>query len=557
MADIKKKKITDLPSASSIEGLLTLGVDNTGNSVKVSIEQLKGNEGATPYIGVNGNWWVGTVDTGVKAQGDPGEVSREELEQYAKTETEKGIVVRSEDGKIPINVIFDASSFSSNYNLTFEEAVNIVPVTSRKTGIILRFSQLKKRLPLNSFSPIPNEFVKLNTAFNSTTGALTANPSSDILWGFPITPGVTYTIKADNTQRPDGKWSQSFSFWNTLTSARLRATSSNPYDSTQYTFTALENENFLSIILRVNGSDFAQSIIPSLKYSTSEPGYEYEYFEYEYIGHDLLGWKMNDNWHELSIHPNKDGVIDNIGGYPLVSEKNNISGKRISFLGDSITTFKDHIPSGNAYIYPYGDVLNVDQTWWHKLVSELKLEIGINESWSGSRIATGGSMNTFTSLTRLDNIIESKPDILIIFGGINDWRQTTPSKTPIGEFLMSTTVEKDKTQFKQAYQFILEYIQPLLPNTHIFLMPMFQRREGDGSPDMLSGNTADIAWSQWDMYQAIKQLASMYAVNFIDTWSGSANWSSGNTYTIDGSHPNVEGMIVLKNIVKDALSKLF
>ena len=31
-----------------------------------------GQDGLTPFIGDNGNWWIGTTDTGVKAQGEPG-----------------------------------------------------------------------------------------------------------------------------------------------------------------------------------------------------------------------------------------------------------------------------------------------------------------------------------------------------------------------------------------------------------------------------------------------------------------------------------------------------
>lgn len=32
----------------------------------------KGDDGLTPYIGENGNWWIGTTDTGVKAEGKDG-----------------------------------------------------------------------------------------------------------------------------------------------------------------------------------------------------------------------------------------------------------------------------------------------------------------------------------------------------------------------------------------------------------------------------------------------------------------------------------------------------
>lgn len=47
-------KITDLPQASTIEGLVTIGVDNTNNSVKVPIELLKGNKGDQGAQGVPG-----------------------------------------------------------------------------------------------------------------------------------------------------------------------------------------------------------------------------------------------------------------------------------------------------------------------------------------------------------------------------------------------------------------------------------------------------------------------------------------------------------------------
>lgn len=32
-------------------------------------QSAKGEDGLTPYIGANGNWWIGTADTGVSASG--------------------------------------------------------------------------------------------------------------------------------------------------------------------------------------------------------------------------------------------------------------------------------------------------------------------------------------------------------------------------------------------------------------------------------------------------------------------------------------------------------
>ena len=34
-------------------------------------QAAKGEDGLTPYIGANGNWWLGNADTGVSANGTP------------------------------------------------------------------------------------------------------------------------------------------------------------------------------------------------------------------------------------------------------------------------------------------------------------------------------------------------------------------------------------------------------------------------------------------------------------------------------------------------------
>lgn len=36
------------------------------------IPTIKGKDGLTPYIGENGNWWIGDTDTGVRAEGTGG-----------------------------------------------------------------------------------------------------------------------------------------------------------------------------------------------------------------------------------------------------------------------------------------------------------------------------------------------------------------------------------------------------------------------------------------------------------------------------------------------------
>lgn len=68
-SDIKIEVIENVLQATSEENVIEV---NTETSV-VEIHNADGLNGITPHIGENGNWWVGTKDTGVHAQGERGE----------------------------------------------------------------------------------------------------------------------------------------------------------------------------------------------------------------------------------------------------------------------------------------------------------------------------------------------------------------------------------------------------------------------------------------------------------------------------------------------------
>ncbi len=85
MEKINKKKVSQLPEASNTNGFYAFGTDNNNNSVKVSIDLLKGNKGDngdSPTIGTNGNWWIAGVDTGQTAQSVPNNKTVFNISQY-------------------------------------------------------------------------------------------------------------------------------------------------------------------------------------------------------------------------------------------------------------------------------------------------------------------------------------------------------------------------------------------------------------------------------------------------------------------------------------------
>lgn len=56
-----------MPKYTTLDQLMMLAQRTRTEIGKASI---KGDPGDTPYIGANGNWWVGNADTGVRAGGN-------------------------------------------------------------------------------------------------------------------------------------------------------------------------------------------------------------------------------------------------------------------------------------------------------------------------------------------------------------------------------------------------------------------------------------------------------------------------------------------------------
>ena len=72
---IKSVTQTTTSTADSGENVVTVKLTDGSSSQFKFRNGSKGSSGKggdTPYIGSNGNWWIGSVDTGVKAQGRPG-----------------------------------------------------------------------------------------------------------------------------------------------------------------------------------------------------------------------------------------------------------------------------------------------------------------------------------------------------------------------------------------------------------------------------------------------------------------------------------------------------
>lgn len=122
----------------------------------------------------------------------------------------------------------------------------------------------------------------------------------------------------------------------------------------------------------------------------------------------------------------------------------------------------------NAGKHDNTDVMAVQQTWWHRLISSRGLRLCVNNSFSGATICnTGYNKDDYSDrsfCTRLWNL--GSPDIIFIFGGTNDsW-----ASSPIGEYKYSGWTKDDLYSFRPAMAYMLDNTIARYPNTEIYVI---------------------------------------------------------------------------------------
>ncbi len=124
-------------------------------------------------------------------------------------------------------------------------------------------------------------------------------------------------------------------------------------------------------------------------------------------------------------------------GYPVIEGLTSALApsktKRISVIGDSISTFRGFVPYGYSCHYPTadGDLTSVSQTYWYRLAYDLMSDAVIdrNISYSGTAVTRttneGSSGQTWFGKDFCTRFIQQggvgNPDIVIIHGGTNDY----------------------------------------------------------------------------------------------------------------------------------------
>ncbi len=219
-----------------------------------------------------------------------------------------------------------------------------------------------------------------------------------------------------------------------------------------------------------------------------------------------------------------------------------LSGKTISVIGDSISTFGADYSYSNPY-YPSSTVTNYLRTWWGRLVQD-GASIMKNMSVSRSTIVNPSDPEVAYRWIGYNDRITAlggdgvSPDIIMVLAGINDMFST--SALTDFDFTKNRTNydELNTSAFSTAYQWIVMKLLDLYPTSKIFLCTPFKAGVSDWGFPEKNGNRY-----LFQIRDKIKELADALGVGLIDFYSETKiSWSqmNGGAYG-DTTHPNANG----------------
>ncbi len=213
-------------------------------------------------------------------------------------------------------------------------------------------------------------------------------------------------------------------------------------------------------------------------------------------------------------------------------------GQFVSILGDSMSTFEGCLPEGYPAYYSRQrrietGVFSPEETWWGRVLAHFGAELLVNNSWSGSyvsmppdcEIESYGSSDARTSGLSYDGIL---PDHIFVLIGTNDRGRGFSLDTI--ETAYHLMLQKLKQKYPKAVIWCLT-----LPVTTWTGNPWFTFPEKQNGVKMTA------------YCELIASAARAEGCSVIDLSKGRL------VDTVDGLHPNYDGMLAIAEKVIAAL----
>mgnify|MGYP004665223559 FL=1 len=244
-----------------------------------------------------------------------------------------------------------------------------------------------------------------------------------------------------------------------------------------------------------------------------------------------------------------------------------LNGKKLSILGDSISTFKGvsnnaetNSTIGNNEVF-YGaqnSVLNFNEsdTWWKQSADKTGASVLVNNSWAGANVATNYGNGTKGGCTaraeNLHDVNNVNPDIVAVYMGIND----CGCLTGLGEFNGISDIwdgEKyigNTELFATAYATMVHKIVTKYGNAKVFLFTLPQ----NGYHWL--GTKEEYNALQVEYNKMIYKIAEVFNVQVVDL-ATMVGGNYGEYLLQDGIHPNEKGMDIISAAFETALYSFY
>lgn len=212
----------------------------------------------------------------------------------------------------------------------------------------------------------------------------------------------------------------------------------------------------------------------------------------------------------------------------------------LMIFGDSYSTYEGYIPQGYGTYYckngredgAPASKIDLENTWWAKLIKEKDFNLVRNDSWTGSTICHTGydgadCSKTKSFIFRYHNLLESgffnnnEIDVLLIFGATNDsW-----ANSPLGDKKTENITSQDLYFVFPAITYLLQELKRVLPKTDVYFIINDELKQ--------------------EIVSHIKSECARLSISTVEL-SGIVK---------EGGHPTVEGMDAIYKQVKKALDK--
>lgn len=228
---------------------------------------------------------------------------------------------------------------------------------------------------------------------------------------------------------------------------------------------------------------------------------------------------------------------------------NKYFGKQFSILGDSISTLTGYNPKGYKVFYgsencEKSGVRDMKDTWWGKVIDFFGGELLVNNSWSGSRVTRisngnaqfpSGCSDERTSNLHINNVT---PDVIIVYLGFNDWANGV---NIYSDEIHVLDVFFDDC-FSEAYEMMINKLKGNYPKAEIWCCTLNTTYMSSNKSFNFPCKHSGIHIEEYNT--KIKDIAEDYDCKVIDLYAHHLPCD-----TIDGSHPNMNGMNTLATLV--------